>query len=83
MKIRPKLRDGFWLVVVVALAVGWFIDHKRLADQQVIAQQQMAKLQHKQENVQREMSQLLTERRDSIRQPSNRILYLEQWHRGH
>ncbi len=31
--MRPKLslRDFFWLIVVAALAVAWWIDHRRQA----------------------------------------------------
>lgn len=27
-----NLRDFFWLTLVAALAVGWWIDHRRLAE---------------------------------------------------
>jgi hypothetical protein len=29
MKLRFTIRDLLWLVVVVALAVGWWADHRR------------------------------------------------------
>jgi hypothetical protein len=30
MKLRFSVRDLLWLVVVMALAVGWWLDHRRL-----------------------------------------------------
>ena len=33
MKLRFTIRDLFWLVLVAALAVGWWIDHLRLDEQ--------------------------------------------------
>jgi hypothetical protein len=30
MKLRFSIRDLFWLVLVVALAVGWWLDHRYL-----------------------------------------------------
>ena len=30
MRLRFTIRDLLWLAVVVALAVGWWVDHKRL-----------------------------------------------------
>jgi hypothetical protein len=28
MKLRFSIRDLFWLVLVVVLAIGWWIDHR-------------------------------------------------------
>ena len=33
MKRLLKFRDGFWLVLVVALAVGWWIDRSNSANE--------------------------------------------------
>ena len=30
MRLRFTIRDLLWLAVVVALAVGWWVDHRRL-----------------------------------------------------
>lgn len=30
LKIRFSIRDLFWLTLVAALAVGWWIDHEKL-----------------------------------------------------
>jgi hypothetical protein len=30
MKLRFTIRDLLWLTLVVGLAVGWWLDHKRL-----------------------------------------------------
>jgi hypothetical protein len=30
MRLRFTIRDLLWLTVVVALAVGWWLDHSRL-----------------------------------------------------
>jgi hypothetical protein len=30
MRLRFSIRDLLWLTLVVALAVGWWLDHKRL-----------------------------------------------------
>jgi hypothetical protein len=30
MRFRYSIRDVLWLTLMVALAAGWFIDHKRL-----------------------------------------------------
>jgi F0F1-type ATP synthase assembly protein I len=30
MKFRITIRDLFWLVLVVALAIGWWLDHRKL-----------------------------------------------------
>ncbi len=32
MKFRFTIRDLLWLTVVAALAVGWWIDHRRLSE---------------------------------------------------
>jgi hypothetical protein len=32
MPLRFTIRDLLWLTLVVALAVGWWLDHKRVAD---------------------------------------------------
>jgi hypothetical protein len=32
MRLRFTIRDLLWLTLVVALAVGWWIDHRRLTD---------------------------------------------------
>ena len=31
MKLRFTIRDLFWLVRVVALALGWWLEHRRFA----------------------------------------------------
>ena len=31
MRLRFTIRDLLWLTVVVALATGWWLDHRRLA----------------------------------------------------
>jgi hypothetical protein len=31
MRLRFAIRDLLWLTVVIALAVGWWLDHQRLA----------------------------------------------------
>jgi hypothetical protein len=31
MKLRFSIRDLLWLTLVVALAVGWWIDHQQLS----------------------------------------------------
>ena len=33
MHLRFSIRDLLWLTALVALAVGWFLDHRRRADQ--------------------------------------------------
>jgi hypothetical protein len=33
MKLRFTVRDLFWLVLVAALAVGWWLDHSNLTKQ--------------------------------------------------
>jgi hypothetical protein len=30
MRLRFSIRDLLWLTLVVALAVGWWVDHQRL-----------------------------------------------------
>ena len=32
MRIRFTIRDLVWLTVVAALAVGWWLDHRQMAD---------------------------------------------------
>lgn len=32
MRIRPTWRDLFWSLLVVALSVGWAIDHQRITE---------------------------------------------------
>ena len=32
MKLRFTIRDLFWLTLVVALAVGWWLDHRSLSE---------------------------------------------------
>jgi hypothetical protein len=31
MRLRFTIRDLLWLTVVVALAIGWWLDHRKLA----------------------------------------------------
>jgi hypothetical protein len=31
MRLRFSIRDLLWLTLVAALAVGWWVDHKRLS----------------------------------------------------
>ena len=33
MKLRFSIRDLLWLTLVVALAMGWWLDHRRLTHQ--------------------------------------------------
>jgi hypothetical protein len=33
MKLRFTIRDLLWLIVVVALAVGWWLDHRQAAEE--------------------------------------------------
>jgi hypothetical protein len=33
MRLRFSIRDLLWLTLVVALAVGWWLDHVKLASQ--------------------------------------------------
>ena len=32
MRLRFSIRDLLWLTVIVALAVGWWLDHRRLTE---------------------------------------------------
>jgi hypothetical protein len=36
MRLRFTIRDLLWLTALVALAVGWWVDHRRLGDQPYI-----------------------------------------------
>ena len=33
MRLRFSIRDLFWLTLVVALAVGWWLDHRKLSNE--------------------------------------------------
>jgi hypothetical protein len=35
MKLRFSIRDLFWLVVVAALAIGWYLDHRELTSYKI------------------------------------------------
>ena len=35
MRLRFTIRDLFWLTLVVALAVGWWIDHQKLSGEKL------------------------------------------------
>ncbi len=50
MKLRFTIRDLFWLVLVVALAVGWWLDHRNadIAVRYAKAKQEVAEFEAKQ-----------------------------------
>lgn len=35
MRVRYSIRGILWLTLVVALAAGWFVDHRRLSESRV------------------------------------------------
>jgi hypothetical protein len=39
MRFRFKLRDLFWLMLAVALALGWWIDRSHVAEQRDMFQE--------------------------------------------
>jgi hypothetical protein len=41
MRLRFNIRDLLWLTAVVALAIAWWIDHRRLDEQVDYYQRQM------------------------------------------
>src|SRR5262245_56128453 len=44
MKFRFSIRDLFWLVLVVALAVGLWLDHRQLAPKAELTESLQAKI---------------------------------------
>ena len=60
LTIRFTIRDLFWLVVVVALAVGWGSQQSRLQKDRDRLRIQMAELQQKSDD--------LDQRRESVKQ---------------
>jgi hypothetical protein len=60
LTLRFTIRDLFWLVVVVALAVGWWVDHAGVQRQRERLKMQEAEIQVKTED--------LDQRRESVRQ---------------
>jgi hypothetical protein len=32
MKLRPSIRDLFWLVLVTVLCIGWWLNYRQMSD---------------------------------------------------
>jgi hypothetical protein len=46
MKLQFSIRDLFWLVLLVALAIGWYVDHDRSASRRHELEAEIATYQH-------------------------------------
>ena len=44
MRLRFSIRDLLWLTVVVALAVGWWLEHRKFDQQKFDLRREAAKL---------------------------------------
>ena len=51
MRLRFTIRDLLWLTVVVALAVGWWVDHGKFKTKTETMQMQVGKLEMENHNL--------------------------------